>query len=303
MPNEWFMEFEKSTKDLISITRKDLDPCLLKLKSIKGRKINCDLYLIRCTTDSIRERDFIDIIGNFIIEYALNKNEYADRSPKNLWNIVHIAKDRFRKSSPSGEIGELILFSLLESQRNAPQILNKMALKTDGNMHYHGLDGIHIGIHNNEMILYYGESKFYKKINPAIDKAISDLDKFNESLKDRKMEINLISNFIDKTKFDGFIDEIVSFLNPYEKDKSKLREVYAIFIGFNWSSIEEIDFDYIERDLQLELEKCLLRNSKKIMEKCKSSIKTSNLNNTVEFFFIPFRDVEHIRKLFEEKIS
>ena len=303
MSGAWISDFEGSIEDLLSVKETDLDSCLIKLPPVKEGKLNHEFYIIRCTADEIRENDFIEKISGFIIQYALNKDEYADRSPGNLLRLVNMAKCRFKKSSGSGEIGELILFALLESQRKAPQILNKMALKTDGNMHYHGLDGIHLGAHDNEIKLYYGESKVWKDIKPAISDAVKSLEEFHSNLKDRRIEVNLVNNYMDASKFNGYINEVKALLNPYTTDKSKLREVYAIFIGFNWSSIEDVDFSAIERDIESILKNCMLRHSGGIIEKCKSSVESSDIDNMIEFFFIPFKNVEAIRNKFLDEVS
>lgn len=302
MPEAWISDFEGNIEDLLSVKETDLNSCLIKLSPVKQGKLNLEFYIIRCTVDEVREKDFIERISSLIIQYALNRNEYADRSPGNLLRLVNTAKGRFKKSSGSGEIGELILFALLESQRRAPQILNKMALKTDGNMHYHGLDGIHLGACGDEIRLYYGESKVWADIKPAISDAVKSIEEFHTNLKDRRIEINLVTNYMDASKFNGYVNEVKALLNPYTADKSKFREVYAIFIGFNWNSIEDVDFSTIEKDIEVILKDCILRHSGEIIKKCKSSVESSAIDNQIEFFFIPFKNVEKIREQFMDEI-
>ena len=149
-------------KTFLSVPMHQLDSCIYCVCSEpkKGLKnIYCDFFLIRCTADDIREMDLLMTLRNLIIKYSLKKEEYDQISPDNALEIVNKAKGRFVKSDGSGEVGELILFALLESFKNAPQILNKMSLKTNRNVHYHGLDAIHLGVDGDNFVLYYGEAK------------------------------------------------------------------------------------------------------------------------------------------------
>lgn len=49
-----------------------------------------------------------------------------------------------------------------------------MNFKTSGKMHFHGADGIHIGLteDNSKLALYYSEVKVYKDVDTAIKKCL-----------------------------------------------------------------------------------------------------------------------------------
>jgi hypothetical protein len=270
----------------------------------KEDKIQCNFYLIKCSIDDILETEFISGISNLIIQYALKKDEYSDLSGKNAFAIVKKAVSRFVTSNTTGEPGELILFSLLETEKKAPQLINKMSLKTSKQMHYHGLDGIHIGVENGEIILYFGESKMYQSFHSAVDNAIDDLNEFHNSAEKEKFELNLISNNIDVSKFKENVEEIKKIVDPYSSyDKSQLRKKYVVFIGCNWDCIQKIDFKKITENISGILENCINTNRNKIFEKCKSKVKSSDINLIVEFFIIPFKDVQRIRTMFLEEMK
>jgi hypothetical protein len=267
-------------------------------KKSESYKLSCSFYLIDCTIDEIREDDFIDLISRFIIVYSLKKSDYEDLDKYNAREIYKIARDKFTSLPLSGELGELILFALLESERNAPQIINKMSMKTDGNIHFHGLDAIHLGVWNNEMHLFYGSSKMYKKLSKGLYDSINDLAKFENDPKNEKLEINLINNNIDISKFNDYTSQLKEIISPYSK-KEDLRIVYAIFIGFNWSSLKEIDFKKID-NIKHELEKCYSDQMDKIFKKCELKVSKSKIDRSFEFFFIPFKCVDDAREYFRK---
>ncbi|WP_139768605.1 HamA C-terminal domain-containing protein, partial [Salmonella enterica] len=83
----------------------------------------------------------------------------------------------FTSLSNSGEGGELILFLFAEKFLKLPQIICKMNLKTNPEMHYHGADGVHIGVDNQsqKLCLYWGESKLYSDLTQAIYKCMKSI--------------------------------------------------------------------------------------------------------------------------------
>jgi hypothetical protein len=60
-----------------------------------------------------------------------------------------------------------------------PQILCKMPLKTNPQVHYHGVDGVHAqALADGKLAVYWGEAKLYADVNAAIDAAMSSLAPF-----------------------------------------------------------------------------------------------------------------------------
>jgi hypothetical protein len=53
------------------------------------------------------------------------------------------AKELFTHLENSGEGGEMLLYLLLEVELGIPQLLCKTPLKTNPEVHYHGVDGVH----------------------------------------------------------------------------------------------------------------------------------------------------------------
>lgn len=287
----------------VSVQKENVDHCLYLLSSEESGKIRCNYYLITCTVDDIREKDFVKAISSLIIPYALKREEYAKITPINALEITKKARQRFTGADNSGEIGEIVLFTLLESQRLAPQILNKMSLKTSGTMQYHGIDGIHLSAQGDEIRLYYCESKTGPSYKVGIREAVGDLKKFYEKLEKESFEIDLINNNIDISKFGTHVEEIKKIINPYSKNKENLRKVFAVFVGFNWDSIQKIEFSSITTKIKESLEDTLTKNIDNIRNSCENEVNSKGLTITFEFFFLPFKDVQKIRDWFNESIG
>ena len=178
-----------------------------------------------------------------------------------------------------------------------------MSLKTDGNMPIHGLDAIHLGVWNNEIQLYYGSSKMYNDLDAGLRNSIKEIETFDSNLKDERIELNLICNYIDTSKFEGYHNELKKILDPYSREKN-VRKVYAAFVGFNWKSLDKkIDFKKNYENIKSSLEDIIRSKEKKILEKCEKSILKSSVDDSFEFFFIPFKDVQIIRNYFREHLG
>ncbi|MFW6122418.1 MAG: DUF1837 domain-containing protein [Petrotogales bacterium] len=292
------------TDQAITVPSNHLDSWICKIHSHLSDAFNADFYLIRCTKQDVRTKEFLNGIIKLIINYSLNKDEIPDPiKPTDITDLWLKARERFVVSDDSGEPGEIILFALLETEKNAPQLLNKMALKTDGQLHYQGLDGIHIRANGDEIQMYYGESKLHKKRSSGITTAIAQLEEFHNSPTDEKFELTLVSNHIDPSKFVDSMEVIKKYISPYTRDKTNLSKTYAVFIGYDWDKLSQINTASIQHDLEGTLKKLFSKEISDTITYCSEKCNPSVLKNRIDFFFIPFPNVEEFRKQFKEVIS
>ena len=99
---------------------------VLHLDSKQSGNVRYEFCLIRCDSSEIRVDDYIDLLYNYIYDYALS---YGELHPKNLTkeqlnqyfieNMAPLAEkaanEYVTKSRETGEPGELFLFIALES--------------------------------------------------------------------------------------------------------------------------------------------------------------------------------------------
>ena len=299
-------EFREFMTTIQSLDESSLGNVLYSFPNpISKEKLTCRFFLIECTKDEIREEDFIQFIINRIIVYALQRKEYnqegltVEESASRMRDIVKKAKSKFVRQPTTGEVGELILFLILESQ-GILQLLNKMNLKSSGQMHYHGLDAIHIQI-DDGIILHYGQSKMHSNFSDGVNDAVKDIEQFDRDREE--FEINLVSSYIDRSRYDKYADELVEFLSPYSL-KRNMSKTNAVFIGYN-SVLMSTQKPESEPSLCDYLQNKHQKKHDNLFDTVNRSIKNnlSSDNRPTTFYILPFRNVGKFRTKFLEELD
>lgn len=152
------------------------------------------------------------------------------------------ARDLFVKSESSGEGGELLLFLLLERVLQRPQLISKMTLKTNTQVHVHGSDGIHGNLADDGVLdLYWGESKLYRSSSDAFKDCFESIAPYLRPGGGdcRKRDLLLVRDHLDVTQ-----TELLSYLLEYfdeTKQKSlKVRWNGVCLVGFNHNNYPNI---------------------------------------------------------------
>ena len=301
-------ELEKIILEKRSITHEKLETVLnfFETQNLKSN-ITCQHIHVKNTGDSIRERDFLHLIHQHIVMFVLDFDEYRNMGGltdnelvTKFTEIITKAKSKFQtKIENTGEVGELILFLLLEAN-GITQIMSKMRIKSNAEMSVFGTDAIHIQSTNDELIFHFGESKMYDVFTSAVDSAVKSIE--NTSGKQEDMEFDIISKNIDRSKFGEFTDQILDYLNPYLSNKENMKTSYPILICHNWNILQDLtkrNGANLSEYLKKEYEKSSEKYSTKIVTK----VTSSKINNkTFNFFVIPFTSVSEFRKSFLEML-
>jgi hypothetical protein len=267
----------------------------------------------RLTTD-----EFIKyIVGeaiNYALPYSQRKEATAQTTPRDFTavnNLKQQMKDLFTANTgTSGEFGELIMYIILRDFLNAPQIVNKMALKTSGNMPVHGSDGVHIGFDGKTMIFYYGESKVYSQNTPttAIEDALESSKKLltNAPLpngaKAKDFEVDLISRHFSLPECDDEQKKaILAYLNPLATQYNDSKDVAVCFIGFDLAFYKKLDSStdveaLFSSEYETRIKAAIKTFSDKVSEK-----KLHDFN--FHFLLLPFKSITDFRKEFLEKLD
>ena len=117
-----------------------------------GNKLN--LFSLKLSSNDFSYANLVEELGDILTKYALSRSTYDDLREKEKYNtLVTKAKERLRKAeSNEGELGEILLYSMLEAHLKAPKLLTKLELKTDPNHYVNGADGVHLLKKHNIMI-------------------------------------------------------------------------------------------------------------------------------------------------------
>lgn len=272
-------------------------------KSLQNSSI-CKFFLIRCTAQQIREDDFLQLLLDSIVKYVLKREEYLPTSTlddyvNEIRRIWESARSTFlTKNKNAGEVGELILFLLLESQ-GIVQLLNKMNLKMSSEMPVHGLDAIHIQATDSKIILHFGQSKMYQDFNAGINSALEDVKNFTANKKAHQSELRLVSNYMDDKKFDQYAETIKDLISPYGQHKENLNEANSIFVGYDWNVLQDLSkrgSNELTAYLKTEYEKLHEAISDSIKKKITKISEIKDQEFTI--YLLPFRSVEKFRELF-----
>lgn len=145
------------------------------------------------------------------------------------------ARDLFVKSESSGEGGELLLFLLMERVLNRPQLISKMALKTNTQVHVHGSDGIHASLADDGVLdIYWGESKLYKSSSDAFRDCFESIAPYLRPDGDsrRKQDLLLVRDHLNvpEAKLAAHLLEYFDETNP---KTLKVRWNGVCLVGFD----------------------------------------------------------------------
>jgi len=265
-----------------------------------------------------RINDFAEFVARHVVDYAIPRKEIAAAQKYDTENntttahtaLVKKAAGLFTSLEKTGEGGEMLLYILVQEFLKLPQLICKMPLKTNSEMHYHGADGIHVSVEENAdgkeiLSLYWGESKLYKDLGKAIKAAIESIKGFllsdGSAGTPAQRDLQLIQDNLH------VVDEKLgnALLKYLDKDDPLYGQV-------NWKGICLIGFDtdhypatpnsgetikQIKEKIEKELPKWSEKVGKQISEH-------TNLNTfDIHVFLLPFPSVEAFRKAFLEALG
>lgn len=262
--------------------------------------------------------ELIDVIRGFIVNFALPKAEINEAHQKaagendqeRLLTYISLrdtAADLFIKAQKatgrSGECGELLLFLLLEWVVEAPQIIAKMALKTNGQMPVHGSDGIHIKYDDqtNTLLFFWGEAKLHASISSGLERAITSI---SEAIQYGKMttDINLVKRYFDLSGLPAASKApILEHLDPLSPSYGSKLDVSACLIGFNFAKFGKLANEEKIEDAFCEF---LGEELSDAVNRLEATLKAKGISHhRMEFFFLPVPSVEDLRKDFQNRIG
>ncbi len=168
-----------------------------------------------------RYEKFKNYIWDNIAETALSKIERDSLVNKPSSVLAESAKKlRITNNDTIGkgsELCEILLYGIMKEYYSALPVVPKIFYKQNSNDNAKGADSVHIVIedNSNDFSLWFGEAKFYKSIDGAINSAIMSVDNFLRNDNQIKKENSIITSVSDIDKM-GLSTELV------EKIKSTL---------------------------------------------------------------------------------
>lgn len=288
---------------------------LIKLDEVKLFKDSNNEIVLNLFMPRLNGYDF-DYLGmqnsllEVIITFALDRRTIQRYEENKQYAKLHNeARSKFKEANQNqGELGEVLLYTLLEGHLRAPQILSKMSMKTNSNDYVKGSDGIHFVKvkDSNRYHLIYGESKLYKDLTKAFDNAFKSISRFSssENLGNRDFELSLIRTQIDNEIIDEEDkDLVVKILYPSEKQADfAVSDAFGIFIGFE-INVEEERNHYNEDRFEIFLkDKINDLITEKITTLERQINKHALTNKNFYIYLMPFTDIDESRKEILKKV-
>lgn len=283
-----------------------------KSTTVDETSANMHIHMIRLDGNNRpRQNDFVDYLINQIVSYCIPLSEIQEARKKDQeYNTQQYTSALFRKAEKlftrqdkSGEVGELILSRLVQSVLGLPQILCKMALKTNPNVHFHGADGIYGGYDEatGKFHMYWGESKLYADIDQAMSDCFSSIKDFltEEGTGGRKeRDISLFRSNMDFSDPE-LQNVILAYLDPENEEYLKLEYRGVCLIGYNEDSYPT-DFSKLEDEIYTQIESGILDLKGKIKTRLKNRAPLDSF--VLEVFLVPFANVDDLRDRFISEI-
>ena len=287
------------------ITKTELSEVLDDTNNTNAKNPQCKYKLIKNNSYDEYEDKLLEFIYSYLPKLVLKYERYSKKVPENKRDQYkkEIMKEVARKfkgviekkenigkdvSKTTGELGEIILCLLLESE-NITLIYNKLRLKTSPGINVGGYDAVHVEIDDNDhLIFHFGESKMTKATTytKVVKEAIQSID---VSSSQYDLELDLIRDQIDMGRYSKKLsDEIIEYVDPLS-DKTIEHKSYPIFIGWNWEFLKK------NNDIST-----IIKEYKKFEITCTEylQVEASNINKIIQFYMLPFRDIDRVRKQF-----
>lgn len=214
-----------------------------------GRKLTTLLVYLPSTGGATDHTEFFEavkegLLCNFVFSCSEIEKKLGVESNEAKDKIFAKALRKLSKHTAKGELGELMLFTLLDVYFEAPKILSKISMKTNPRMPVFGADAVHSQFVDGDLKLYLGESKLHKNFKSA---STSAADSINSAFEKYITEFDLIDSHIDFAEMDEELkNKLIEILDPFtNKDIDNVINS-PCFIGFAEPSLISDDDDEIE---------------------------------------------------------
>ncbi|WP_339736576.1 DUF1837 domain-containing protein [uncultured Sunxiuqinia sp.] len=280
-----------------------------KLDDNKKNVLN--LFILKTNANEFDYDQLQDNLIEPMINYSLSR-KVREKYKSKPGHLSKKAREKFIEHLKNkGELGELLLYSFLESHLNAPKILSKLELKTSTSHYVNGSDGVHfLKLNDGNYQLIFGESKTVADLTSAISEAFKSIHEFKNEINSKgntksglPYEKSLISDHLEKETFSEeekiFLERIIY---PKKENEFEVDNAFGIFVGYEITISNEdmklanADFrKKIKDQIKTEIQGRFTHIGKKI-----SDYKLSGHN--FYLYVLPFTNLDASRNEILEKI-
>ncbi len=225
-----------------------------------GRKVKTLLVYLPIVAGKSSHTEFFEkvkdgILANFIFSCTEVEKKMGLKNKNSKEQLFIKSISKLSKHTAQGELGELILFTLLDVYLKAPKLLSKMVMKTVPTMPVFGADAVHGQFYDGSFRVFLGESKLHANFKSAATDAAISIKKAKDNY---GTEFNHLDSLMDFPDIDDETrEQLLELLDPFSgKDMTGIVHS-SCFIGFTKAELllDESEFqgkyetlakDYVE---------------------------------------------------------
>ncbi len=279
---------------------------------IKSQKLHnnntLELFTLKVKNNAFSYDELVGELGNKLHYFALSRKQIQQLKKEDRLNdLIKSSKSKLRAHNVNeGELGEILLYCLLESHLNAPKILTKLELKTAANDYVKGADGVHLlKINENDYQLIFGESKLEAKFQDGIYSAFDSIKKLLQTDGKLNFEMDLINSELIKEAYDESSYHILkSIIIPSAKqDQKYLDYSFGIFLGFD-ISIKDEDKNLSNSEFRIKIREEIKNEVLSTINSLDFQLKKTDFSGYKFYVYtIPFSDLAIKRKEIIKKLT
>lgn len=204
------------------------------------------------------------------------------------------------------ELGEMLNYVFMEDKLDAPKLMSRVELSTDGASYNSETDNIHLlpaavsGLPYHQVV--FGSSSIVGDLKYAINNAFDRILRIEHHQND---ELGMVSNLVLDTPTSRFsdqndIDFLTDMIVPREGKKVRRNTSYAVFLGYTIGLDPE---NYSPVDFPDILEDKILDDLRRHLQQIIDLINKNHLGmKSFYFFIVPFNDAEVDKRTVMEDI-
>lgn len=234
-------------------------------------------------------------IGRYVFSRAQMEQFKTDDEIENIG--LHAVRLMSADNSGTGdELGEVLLYALLEQVLGAPKILSKIELEKSSNQFSSKSDGVHLLSLDDSGTPYYqfvfGASSIIGDIKGAFDKAVISIENVKQ---ESENEMQLIEGTVFNNVFDKETTEYMKQLLVPSKNKTEAPDMaFGVFLGY---SLGLDKTQYSNRDFRSALTDKMAKDIQDCASYIAEEIKKLSLDAySFYFYVIPFNDAIEDKK-------
>ena len=185
-----------------------------------------------CDISSLLEIIKKGLLTNFVLSHKEIQKKIKLNCQESEEELFNKAVRAMSRKTAHGELGELLLFTMIELYLGAPKILSKVSKKTSRRMPVHGADAVHAQYVDGKIRLYLGESKLRKSFSSSVVDAAKSIANARVNY---EREFDLIDSDIDFPEINEQLEkDLLSVLNPFASTFCQDEILHSpCFIGFS----------------------------------------------------------------------